>query len=1195
MFILLERNGSSVIVTLEPIMEMNANSAASTEPTVAPPSGTSSRPAMAVPLKAPKQEVMDDDVVAIVHPEVQEEPVQEQPDVVAKRKAAEMTAAVLQATLAAQCAFVYCPTYLNDAHKKEFAEVKKILLEFHSSVKAFAAEKDWSMEGIENFVNLSEVPIAVMVNFGYGIKESSNIESQKYKERIETVAGTLAETVDKFRGEKESIVIGIEESAYLGVMPSDHKLRDIKKEPADNVPESGQSSSQPPVVHAEDSAPTVPMAVQEVPTSPSASAPTTVRQEPAIPSATTEAPSTSAASTVSTATASVPAITEASPTSAASKEAPVSSNVLAITDAPSDPAASTDAPTLETVSKTTAVPLVSAAPTDGSALSIPIEAPTTSGAPTVTPGLPAFSAPTGIPVSSTPTTPVPPPAEEITPVNDSGDSTQDTTGRYSPNPSMDFDSEPVAIVSPSATSSDVTRKRCREPKQPCTSDVRLASDSDSTEDEEEFDDVPPPNQPSTSSIPPRSYHRKSKRSRTSRINTQPRPENRDEGSTNQDEEMLTEDVEEKADDKEEKYDELYMSKALVILSKNPDEEENLPEAGQKVLAEMEEDEGIKEKHGEPCVVPLSTEFSESNDYRGIAGQLKDSYRVIKKKRGNGQRKECLNLHPQFMALQSSYMDPLNSTANEIVENAKRGRGNVVSSMYESKLCYTDFLRNVTNAVVDKETRLLAAHREENRMICEAQVEAGFTPFPYMDVTNLVDDIEHIKRLLATSSGFGLRGLEAVCGIDRKKFSLENIFSLGLDQKVETRHNLPQTTSTNFSYLAKTKEIESLGLKSQSYLQNMYTLREIQEHYNVIKELGIETRRKIAANPDQKDVLLVELQGKLNECVLQIETKEGIVTPEVYLPAFCTNIDMKLDCFKSLMEELDRLPDCLKPNQETDLLRIVDEALEGISTAQMYLKLPVSRTNFHCEFGMFVSVNWNFGPHDCIWYFVPPEYLCELWALIHKDQVNAELDNPWPTPDRVIKAGIPLQKVIQKPMDFIVVGMGSPHWVQSVGFAVNVSWNIAPTTHTQLCFAAIQNDRHKMGGKNPLIPLENLQWQMAIQRQRLELDQDTKEFLKFGLMRSIDKCQRELTVLAKRENIVTMIYGNDGLKIVERCDSCAHELFNLILRDEEGYNLCLCCKPNGSGRRKKPQLKAHIRYTMEDLAEIFDSIDVNAAT
>ncbi|EGT40428.1 hypothetical protein CAEBREN_22339 [Caenorhabditis brenneri] len=1123
-------------------MEMKANTGVPTEPTAAPPTGTSSRPEQAAPLRVPKQEVMDDDVVAIVPPEVQEEPVleqpvQEQPDVVAQRKAVKLTDDVVNATFAAQCAFGNLPIDLEGAQKAEFDEVEGSLNKFHLEVKTFAADKVWSMDGFKRIVKNATVPVYAMRNFESGFEGKEDVEREDYKKSIKEAADNLKATVNELRKEKDALMISIEESAYLGVRESKHKLRacaDIKKEQADN--ESAQSLSQPPVVHPEDSAPTVPMAVQEVPTSPSASAPTTVPQEPAIPSATTEAPSTSAASTVSTATASVLATTEASPTSAASKEAPVPSNVLAITEAPSDSAASTDAPTLETDSNTTAVPLVSEAHTDGSALSTPIEAPTTSGAPTFPPGLPAFSAPTGIPVSSTPPTPVAPPAEEITPVNDSGDSTQDTTGRYSPNPSMDFEPEPVTIVSPSAVGSDVTRKRFRESKQPCTSDVKPASDSDSTENEEEFDDVPPLNQPSTSAIPPRSYHKTPKRSRTSRKNTQTRSENKDEGSTNQDEKMITEEVEEKADDEEEKYDELYMSKALVVLSKNPDEEENFPEAGQKVLAEMEEDEGIKEKHGEPCVVPLSTEFSEPNGYRGVAGQLKNSYRVIKKKRGNGQRKECLNLHPQFMALQSSYMDPLNSTANEIVENAKRGRGNVVSSMYESKLCYTDFLRNVTNAVVDKETRLLAAHSEENRKICETQVEADFTPFPYMDVTNLVDDIEHIKRLLATSSGFGLRGLEAVCGIDRKKFSLENIFSLGLDQKVETRHNLPQSTNTNFSYLAETKEIESLGLKSQSYLQNMYTLREIQEHYNVIKELGIETRRKIAANPDQKNQLLVELQGKLNECVLKIETKKGIVTPQVYLPAFCTNIDMRLECFKSLMEELDRLPDCLKPNQETDLLRIVDEALEGISTPQMYLKLPVSRTNFHCEFGMFVSVNWNFGPHDCIWYFVPPEYLCELWALIHKDQVNAEMDNPWPTPDRVIKAGIPLQKVIQKPMDFIVVGMGSPHWVQSVGFAVNVSWNIAPTTHTQLCLAAIQNDRHKMGGKNPLIPLENLQWQMAIQRQRLELDQDTKEFLKFGLMR-----------------------------------------------------------PNGSGRRKKPQLKAHIRYTTEELAEIFDSIDVNAAT
>ncbi|CAL2047040.1 unnamed protein product [Caenorhabditis brenneri] len=53
---------------------------------------------------------------------------------------------------------------------------------------------------------------------------------------------------------------------------------------------------------------------------------------------------------------------------------------------------------------------------------------------------------------------------------------------------------------------------------------------------------------------------------------------------------------------------------------------------------------FQEKHGEPCV-----------DYRGIADQLKNSYRIIKKKRGNRQRNECFNLHPQFMALQTSQL------------------------------------------------------------------------------------------------------------------------------------------------------------------------------------------------------------------------------------------------------------------------------------------------------------------------------------------------------------------------------------------------------------------------------------------------------------------------------------------------------------------------------------------------------------
>ncbi|EGT40520.1 hypothetical protein CAEBREN_16363 [Caenorhabditis brenneri] len=407
-----------VFVTLEPIMEMNANSAVSNEPTAAPPSGTSSRPAKDVVLTVPKQEIMDDDVVEIVPPKVQEivpPKVQEEPDVVAKRKAAKLTDDVVNATFAAQCTFGNLPIDLEGAQKKEFDKVEDSLNKFHLEVKTFAAEKVWSMDGFKRIVKNATVPVYAMRNFESGFGGKEDVEREDYKKSIKEAADNLKTTVNELRKEKETIMIGIEESAYLGIRPSDHKLKDIKKELAEKVPESAQSVSQPPIVRPEDSAPTVPTAAQDVPTLPFVPAPTTVQQEPSIPLATTEAPSHSSTSTVT------PVSFEAPPVSAALKDGPALS-----------------------------------------ALTTPTEAPTTSADFTVLPGLPVFSDPTGIPVSSAPPTPVAPETEEIPPVNNFGASSKDTIGkfpRYSPNPSMDFESKPLATVRPSAVGSDVTRKR----------------------------------------------------------------------------------------------------------------------------------------------------------------------------------------------------------------------------------------------------------------------------------------------------------------------------------------------------------------------------------------------------------------------------------------------------------------------------------------------------------------------------------------------------------------------------------------------------------------------------------------------------------------------------------------------------------------------------------------------------------------
>ncbi|CAL2051775.1 unnamed protein product [Caenorhabditis brenneri] len=153
----------------------------------------------------------------------------------------------------------------------------------------------------------------------------------------------------------------------------------------------------------------------------------------------------------------------------ATTKAPSNSATSTVTsvsfEAPPVSAALKNGPALSALTTPTEAPTTSADFTDApalSALSTLTEAPPTSAGFTVPPGLPVLSAPTGFPVSSTPPTPVAPPTEVILPLNDFGACSQDTTGRspqYPPTHSMNFDSESLTSKIPTVNGSGVPRKR----------------------------------------------------------------------------------------------------------------------------------------------------------------------------------------------------------------------------------------------------------------------------------------------------------------------------------------------------------------------------------------------------------------------------------------------------------------------------------------------------------------------------------------------------------------------------------------------------------------------------------------------------------------------------------------------------------------------------------------------------------------
>ena len=179
---------------------------------------------------------------------------------------------------------------------------------------------------------------------------------------------------------------------------------------------------------------------------------------------------------------------------------------------------------------------------------------------------------------------------------------------------------------------------------------------------------------------------------------------------------------------------------------------------------------------------------------------------------------------------------------------------------------------------------------------------------------------------------------------------------------------------------------------------------------------------------------------------------------------------------------------------------------------MYLKLPGARTTGHLENNCLTSLNYNMGPGDCVWYGVPMEYAAELQKIIAKKMslLTMLVEQFWGCEEEILKAGIPLQKFIQKPGDLAYVGIGTYHWVQSNGFATNLSWNLATPTYTQLAVAAACHDHYLANKYSSLMPIENIAWNMVMRK--AEMDEKMKKLLKNILMRLLEvfqNCKSEI--------------------------------------------------------------------------------------
>uniref|UniRef100_A0A1I7TRL3 JmjC domain-containing protein n=1 Tax=Caenorhabditis tropicalis TaxID=1561998 RepID=A0A1I7TRL3_9PELO len=348
------------------------------------------------------------------------------------------------------------------------------------------------------------------------------------------------------------------------------------------------------------------------------------------------------------------------------------------------------------------------------------------------------------------------------------------------------------------------------------------------------------------------------------------------------------------------------------------------------------------------------------------------------------------------------------------------------------------------------------------------------------------------------------------------------------------------------------------------------LERFMEHRKHIKEIASETYKKIMKDGKKAEDHLEELEKKLEDCTLEGPfqgQQKNFCKPVTYLQPFATNINVTKDeKFERARREIGKLPECLKPNGAEDLM--------------------------HFGAG---SINLNVGPGSCLWISCPIEYFNTVDSMLNQRGGSWTKSAVWPLVKDLRTKGIFVEVYEQMAGDMVYVGFGTPHWVQSVGFADNISWNIVVPTVNQLATAALIHDYHMSeprpenvaNWKPPIMPLEYMIWNMVIKRK--EMDGEMKRAVKSMLMRSLaNAAAEEAYAIVKTCPIVNLADVPD-VPAVARCYPCDRVLFNYLPVHQEGYIICFQCY----FKRDEEKL-VHVvqRYEMKYLVELFDSVIIN---
>ncbi|CAO4362211.1 unnamed protein product [Caenorhabditis nigoni] len=600
---------------------------------------------------------------------------------------------------------------------------------------------------------------------------------------------------------------------------------------------------------------------------------------------------------------------------------------------------------------------------------------------------------------------------------------------------------------------------------------------------------------------------------------------------------------------------------------------------------------VKEHNCHSFPVNLSEEMPSSDNYRGLDTVLFDSVNPSPPQTGT-RRSYCRGETPKDMNFTGKlFMDIQKAKGKKIVEAAKQRIDTKYNTVYEgldreNVKCLMDEKLAVWD-VVDREIRFF-----EDR---GAKITPGYVPVPIFTMPDNSDEtIEKIQKLAEISSVCLIRNICQVTGFDSSAFELKELTKIKPKYEFVSPRQVPQATWTNFD---RTEVGDKSKQSSNKWdfidVHQRLSMEEFEVYYEKVRNVTRNALLTIQSNPSADiELVLKNLEQSLHDASLPVsEEAAGFkVDPDATLIAFGSNIDLEqedITKFKIQNENVQKLPEFLRPDAKGDFTGYVRQYMNGINTPQVYVKLPGVRTVAHIEDGTLASVNLNLGPGTSVWFCTPLEFAGKLQKLVI-EKCGKRTDKIfdlsfWPFEKDCLEAKIPIQKFLQEPGDLVYVGLGSYHWVQANDFTTQVSWNVAPPNFRQLAMLAISNDHYLVNGFKSQIPVEYIIWNMA--KLKVTVEEKVGKLMKAMLCRSLAKCQYEFDFCQKHSLPIVSVSESAIIYAVELCIKCKVIVFNLIPMDKVGETFCFGCAVKAG---KLPEIKIYRRLSMEQLVQHYNS-------